>query len=114
MARIFLALAFLFLFESVSFATPVAPKVGRWLFSFAIKDNHSIPIEIQVVNRDKIEIFNHTERIILQKTAQNGDTSVYDFPDFFAQLHVVWKKRKSAFGYFLNKNKSNKIIQRGG
>ncbi|MCT4561863.1 MAG: TlpA family protein disulfide reductase [Crocinitomicaceae bacterium] len=93
------------LFVSTSFTSfSITPKKGRWILSLELQANAIAPVECIVNNQQELIIKNATEEIKLIAKGTFGDTCIYDFPDFFAELRLVWKK-KSVQGYFWNKNK---------
>ena len=101
-------LLYLFVFCTTIYAKPTTNIQGKWILEFSVQDNNSIPITCEVLNNKQIQIINHTEKIILKKIGKSKDTLIYEFPDFFSQLYIVWNKDKTAKGYFWNKNKKVK------
>lgn len=96
------------LFAAISLpALSANPKKGRWILELELQPNVYAPIELTIKDQEHLIIKNSTEEIALNKIGQSGDTCIYEFPDFYAQLYIKWDKKK-AQGYFWNKNKSGR------
>lgn len=94
------------LFVAFSFNSfSATPKKGRWIIELELQPQVFAPVEFIVQGNKDVIIKNATEEIRLIEKGQSGDTTLYDFPDFFAELRLVWSKTKVE-GYFWNKNKT--------
>ncbi|MBU2019321.1 MAG: TlpA family protein disulfide reductase [Bacteroidetes bacterium] len=110
MTRLIILLSSVFLLQFNLSASVSCKKSGRWIFEFHVKDKNVVPIELQLQRNNTLQIINHTEIIDLNKVGSSGDTIIYEFPDFYSQLYIVWTSNKTATGYYWNKNKSGKSI----
>ena len=83
-------------------------KVERWVGQIELKDQEKLPFIFDKINNTSLIIHNANERITLEKTGQNGDSTIYSFPDFESELHLLLKENH-ANGVWVSKNKTYQL-----
>jgi thiol-disulfide isomerase/thioredoxin len=110
MTKIIILFISVFIFSDNVSAQDICHNKDRWIFEFHVNDEQDVPIEIKFNKNKELQVINNTEIITLNMVGQSGDTIIYEFPDFYSQLYIVWKNKKTARGYFWDKNKSGRSL----